>query len=141
MAMPLTRRTPLFSKPRSRRVLAACGMRADKRSRSTPRSPQLCRGALSRVASKRSGTRTQRHGTSCSKTSHVIATTWPLPPPMEQCETIVHARARFHAEWWDDPRLGASVGAWLDADAMDRKLKQFAEQFARFTDRVGDSLP
>lgn len=37
--------------------------------------------------------------------SHVIATTWPLPPPMDQCETIVHARARFHAEWWDDPRL------------------------------------
>ena len=41
----------------------------------------------------------------------------------------------------DDPRLGASVGAWIDADAMDRQLKQFAEQFARFTDRVGDSLP
>ena len=73
--------------------------------------------------------------------SHVIATTWPLPPTMEQCENIVHARARLHAEWWDDPRLGASVGAWLDADAMDRQLKRFAEQFARFTDRVGDSLP
>ena len=73
--------------------------------------------------------------------SHVIATTWPLPPTMEQCENIVHARARLHAEWWDDSRLGASVGAWLDADAMDRQLKQFAEQFARFTDRIGDSLP
>jgi hypothetical protein len=73
--------------------------------------------------------------------THVIATTWPLPPAMEQCESIVQARARFHAEWWDDPRLGASVGAWLGADAMDRQLKQFAEQFARFTDRLGDSLP
>jgi len=73
--------------------------------------------------------------------SHVIATTWPLPPTMEQCESIVHARARLHAEWWDDPRLGASIGAWLDADAMDGQLQRFAEQFARFTDRVGDSLP
>src|SRR5262249_10158140 len=73
--------------------------------------------------------------------SHMIATTWPLPPTMEQCETIVHARARLHAEWWDDPRLGASVGAWLDANAMDRELKRFAELFARFTDRVGDGLP
>jgi Ecdysteroid kinase-like family len=42
--------------------------------------------------------------------SHVIATTRPLPPTMEQCESIVHARARLHAEWWDDPRLGASIG-------------------------------
>ena len=23
------------------------------------------------------------------------------------------ARARFHAAWWDDPRLGISVGTWL----------------------------
>src|SRR5262249_34144426 len=37
--------------------------------------------------------------------SQVIATPWPLPPTMEQCESIVPARARLHAEWWDDPRL------------------------------------
>src|SRR5262249_14069130 len=35
--------------------------------------------------------------------SHMIATTWPLPPTMEQCEAIMAARARLHAEWWDDP--------------------------------------
>lgn len=38
--------------------------------------------------------------------SHVIGTTWPLPPTTEQCESIISALARLHAEWWDDPRLG-----------------------------------
>jgi hypothetical protein len=38
--------------------------------------------------------------------SHVIATVWPLPPTMEQCERILQARARFHAAWWDDPSPG-----------------------------------
>jgi hypothetical protein len=73
--------------------------------------------------------------------SHVIATTWPLPPTVEQCENILRARARFHAAWWDDPRLGASVGSWLDAGAVDRNLQRFAEKLAPFADRVGDRLP
>jgi hypothetical protein len=71
--------------------------------------------------------------------SHVIATAWPLPPTMEDCQRIIRARARFHAEWWDDPRLGASIGTWLPAD--DSPLQQFAAEFARFCDRVGDRLP
>lgn len=73
--------------------------------------------------------------------SHLIATEWPLPPTMEQCESILQARARFQAAWWDDPRLGASVGTWLGAEAMDRNLRNFAEEFTRFTDRIGDRLP
>jgi hypothetical protein len=72
--------------------------------------------------------------------SHVIATAWPLPPTTEECERILHARARFHAAWWDDPRLGASVGTWTDVDATDRDLQAFAERFARFSDHMGDRL-
>jgi hypothetical protein len=47
--------------------------------------------------------------------SHIIASTWPLPPTLEQCQAIVRTRARFHAEWWDDPRLVEKVsriGLW-----------------------------
>jgi thiamine kinase-like enzyme len=73
--------------------------------------------------------------------SHFIATEWPLPPTREQCESIVQAQARFHAAWWDNPRLGASIGNWRDADAFDRDLRSFAEQFARFTDRFGELMP
>jgi hypothetical protein len=73
--------------------------------------------------------------------SHIIASTWPLPPTVEQCKTIVRARARFHAAWWDDPRLGTTVGTWSDTDATDRYLQRLAEQVKRFGDQIGDRLP
>jgi hypothetical protein len=73
--------------------------------------------------------------------SHFVATEWPLPPTMVQCESIVQTQARVHATWWDDPRLGVSVGRWRDADTMDHHLRSFADQFARFTDRFGEIIP
>jgi thiamine kinase-like enzyme len=73
--------------------------------------------------------------------SHFIATEWPLPPTIAQYDNIVQAQARFHAAWWDDPRLGASVGSWRTADVVDRNLRGFAEQFARFTDGFGEMMP
>jgi hypothetical protein len=74
--------------------------------------------------------------------SHLIATNWPLPPTLEQCQAIARTRARFQAAWWDDPRLGSSVGSWLDAEvgAVERHLQRFAEQLRIFADRVGDQL-
>jgi hypothetical protein len=73
--------------------------------------------------------------------SHVVATAWPVPPTTGQCESIVGAMARFHAAWWDDPRLGVSVGTWLDSGAMDGQVERFAEKYAQFSERVGDRLP
>jgi hypothetical protein len=73
--------------------------------------------------------------------SHIIATRWPLPPTMEQCERMLHTLASFHADWWDDPRLGISVGTWLDADAIVQLLQRFGNHFKTFTDRLGDRLP
>jgi hypothetical protein len=54
---------------------------------------------------------------------------------------MVRTRAHFRAAWWDDPRLGATVGTWFDADAMDRYLQRLADELKRFTDRVGDRMP
>ena len=71
--------------------------------------------------------------------SHFVLTHWPMPPTRAQSEAIVRARARFHAAWWDDPRLGVSIGAWLEPD--DPQIQRFAEEFGRFADRVGDRLP
>jgi hypothetical protein len=73
--------------------------------------------------------------------SHMVATKWRLPPTMEQCKRMLHTLARFHAEWWDNPRLGISIGTWLDADAIDRILQRFETQFRTFVDRLGDRLP
>jgi Ser/Thr protein kinase RdoA (MazF antagonist) len=49
--------------------------------------------------------------------------------------------ARFHAAWWDDSRLGVSVGAWSDKSDIDAYLQLFAERYAGFADRLGDRLP
>jgi Ecdysteroid kinase-like family len=70
--------------------------------------------------------------------SHFIASTWPLPPTLVDSKRIIAARACFYAMWWDDPRLGVSIGTWLDDDPQ---IKSFAAEFARFADRVGDRLP
>lgn len=71
--------------------------------------------------------------------SHFTLTHWPMPPTRPQSEAIVAARARLHARWWDDPRLGTSIGTWLEPH--DPQLQRFADEFARFADRVGDRLP
>ncbi|MBV9584831.1 MAG: phosphotransferase [Alphaproteobacteria bacterium] len=71
--------------------------------------------------------------------SHFTLTHWPMPPTRPQSEAIMAARARFHAAWWDDPRFGTSIGTWLEPD--DPQVQRFAEEFARFADRVGDRLP
>jgi Ser/Thr protein kinase RdoA (MazF antagonist) len=72
--------------------------------------------------------------------THHITTAWPLPPTADECKSIVRALAGAHAAWWDDPRLGSSVGTWLDVNSEDRDQK-FAEQVKTFIDRAGGALP
>jgi hypothetical protein len=68
--------------------------------------------------------------------THRIATAWPLPPALDQSAAIIGAQARFHAAWWNDDRLGVSVGTPREAslDAMVRQFDGFARDF-------GDRLP
>jgi hypothetical protein len=72
--------------------------------------------------------------------SHYVATQWPLPPTLEQCETIIRTRARFQAAWWDDARLGVTVGAWRDATAIEQSVKRLEGQYTSFADGLGDRL-
>jgi len=72
--------------------------------------------------------------------SHLVATRWPLPPTLAQCEAIMRTRARFQAAWWDDPRLGATIGAWQQASDADEATRNLMTQFARFADEMGDRL-
>lgn len=70
--------------------------------------------------------------------THSTPTTWPLPPTREQCELILRARARFQAAFWDDPRLGHSIGEWRDTEAY---VQHFSDVLARFFDRFGEQIP
>jgi len=72
--------------------------------------------------------------------SHSGATAWPLPPAPAQCRAIVAARAQFHAMWWDNPRLGTTVGTWPDPAEMDAYMPRLEEAVKRFADRLGDNL-
>jgi hypothetical protein len=73
--------------------------------------------------------------------THVIATAWPVPPAFPQCKAIVQSLARVHAKWWDEPGLGASLGTWLDADALERNTQAFSGHLVRFIDQFGDRIP
>ena len=73
--------------------------------------------------------------------SHRIVTIGPLPPTFGECETILRAWARFHAHWWEDSRLGKSIGGWGDANAVDQYLRRLGGKVAEFEERLGDRLP
>jgi hypothetical protein len=72
--------------------------------------------------------------------THALATEWPLPPSEAQCRTIIESLARFHAAWWEDPRLGVTVGAWPDDAAVERFVQQMVRHFDVFAGRLGDEL-
>jgi hypothetical protein len=72
--------------------------------------------------------------------SHAVATEWPLPPSEAQCRTIVGSLGRLHAAWWEDPRLGVTIGERFDDAALDRFIRQAAGHFDVFADRLGDEL-
>jgi hypothetical protein len=73
--------------------------------------------------------------------SHTIVSEWPVPPTLEQCERIMDTYAAFHAQWWDDPRLGESIGTWMDTSGtFERHLAEFPKRVAGFADRLGDRL-
>jgi hypothetical protein len=72
--------------------------------------------------------------------THEIATQWPLPPDEKLCRHMVRTLARFHAAWWDDPRLGGEIGTRLDAEAARQAMQRHAAAFERFADHLGDRL-
>ncbi len=72
--------------------------------------------------------------------THQTATPWPLPPALPQAEGIVRALARLHAAWWDDPRLGVSIGSFATADERAERSRTFAGHYQRFADQLGDRL-
>ena len=72
--------------------------------------------------------------------THRIATQWPIAPSETDCRAIVGAKARFHAAWWDDQRLGVSVGAWVGAEEGQRIGQYIEGCYRKFADRLGDVL-
>lgn len=72
--------------------------------------------------------------------THVIATVWPLPPTMAQCACIVDVLARFHATWWDEARLGQTIGTWRNEDTTRTLVRTLQGHFETLAQRLGDAL-
>ena len=74
------------------------------------------------------------------KDTHALASQWPFPPTLAGCETIVRTFARFHAAWWDDPRLGQSIGTWGNPADAPQTQQRMAAAVAKLADALGDRL-
>jgi hypothetical protein len=72
--------------------------------------------------------------------SPVTATTWPIAPSRSECERMVRALAGVHAVWWEDARLGTSVGKRPDAAFMTTWAAAFGKQVDHFITAAGDWL-
>jgi hypothetical protein len=70
----------------------------------------------------------------------------PLPPSRLHCEQLVDCLARFHAHWWDHPRIGTDIGK-LSKEASSEEILRYpysiretGEMFSCFVDFLGDRL-
>lgn len=53
---------------------------------------------------------------------------------------VSSAHGRGSAFWWDDARLGTTVGTWQDAGATEQSFKRLVEQYGSFADDLVDRL-
>ena len=70
--------------------------------------------------------------------THTSPSQWPLPPTLADSELVIRTLARFHAAWWDDKRLGLSIGAWNDLADLASGQRQMTEAVTKFADALGD---
>lgn len=87
--------------------------------------------------------RRRRPGTFCSRISQR-----PTPrPPSGPCRPASRSAAtscgcaRFHAAWWDHPRLGAGIGDWVEDAGIDTYLATLQSQYAALVARHPDLFP
>src|ERR1044071_8245459 len=65
---------------------------------------------------------------------------WPIPPSRNQCEAALDALARVHAQWWEAPELGNTVGQPHTPESLTTMVQGIAAHLPAFIDAVGDSL-
>lgn len=64
----------------------------------------------------------------------------PLPPLKSQAEQDIDCLASFHAYWWNDPRLGQSVGNFLTTEHLEKRFRALNRDVTNFISFLGDRL-
>lgn len=67
-------------------------------------------------------------------------TEWPLPPAQQYCEQVMVCMAKFHAFWWEHPRLGKDIAQLPTAEAIKEILGNTERRAHEFVDFLGDRL-
>ena len=114
------------------------------RSRSLRRSRQRCPRATSRAATTLTGIKDTggwhllfEDLSKSSFCSDALAVTADAEHNVKV--SSAHGRGSPHS-WWDDARLGTTVGTWQDAGATEQSFKRLVEQYGSFADDLGDRL-
>jgi Phosphotransferase enzyme family len=65
---------------------------------------------------------------------------WPLPPSRSQCENALDALACVHAQWWEAPTLGITIGQLHTPEGLTTMVEGIAAKLSAFIDALGDRL-
>ena len=65
---------------------------------------------------------------------------WPLPPSRHQCLAAVDALARVHAQWWEAPALGHTVGKPHTHGSLTSMVRGIGAHLPAFLNEFGDAL-
>lgn len=66
---------------------------------------------------------------------------WPLPPSRLQSERALEALAQIHAQWWEHPSLGDTIGRLHTRASLTGMVHGVAAQLPAFLDALGDAIP
>lgn len=65
---------------------------------------------------------------------------WPLPPSRTNCELAMDALARVHAQWWEAPALGHTVGKPNTRESLTTMVQDIAAHLPAFIDAAGHAM-
>jgi len=65
---------------------------------------------------------------------------WSLPPTQRQCEHVMECIAKFHAFWWEHPRLGQDIGALPTTEQIEKGIADTESKARAFIGFLGDRL-
>lgn len=63
-----------------------------------------------------------------------------MPPTQGHCEQVIDAYARFHAFWWEHPKLGQEIGQLLTDEMIDGFIGAVQKRFSQLVDDMGAEL-
>jgi len=62
---------------------------------------------------------------------------WPIPPTKSQAEIAIDAMAHVHAQYWEAPTLGNTIGRHNTEESLTSMVREVASHLPSFFDEFG----